>query len=156
PDAEMTALIERVRAPFAAELSRVVGHTESLLYRRGSFQGTFDDLICAALIEERDAEIALSPGFWWGTSLLAGTPITIEDIHNLTSIPLPQVCRAPISGERLKEILENAADNAFNPDPYYRQGGDMIRCGGLSYTIDPGQPAGQRISEMINLRTGQP
>jgi sulfur-oxidizing protein SoxB len=156
PDAEMATLIERVRAPFAAELSREVGHTESLLYRRGSFQGTFDDLICATLVEERDAEIALSPGYWWGTSLLAGTPVTIEHIHNLTSITFPQVCRALISGERLKEMLENAADNAFNPDPYYRQGGDMIRCAGLSYTIDLARPAGQRISDMTILRSGEP
>jgi S-sulfosulfanyl-L-cysteine sulfohydrolase len=156
PDAEMKALIERVRAPFEAELSRVIGHTESVLFRRGSFQGTFDDLICAALIEERDAEIALSPGFWWGTTLVAGTPVTSEDIHNLTSITFPQVCRTLMSGERLKQMLENAADNAFNPDPYYRQGGDMIRCAGLSFTIDLGQPAGQRISDMTVLKTGQP
>ena len=134
----MRALIERGRAPFVQELSRTVGHTESVLYRRGSFQGTFDDLVCAALTEERDAEIALSPGFWWGTTLMAGAPITIEDIHNLTSITFPQVCRAVISGERLKQMLENAANNAFNPDPYYRQGGDMIRCAGLSFTIDLG------------------
>jgi S-sulfosulfanyl-L-cysteine sulfohydrolase len=156
PDPEMKAAIDQVRAPFAAELSRVVGHTDSLLYRRGSFQGTFDDLICAALIEERDVEIALSPGFWWGTSLLAGAPITIEDIHNVTSIAFPQVCRAALPGERLKEILENAADNLFNPDPYFRQGGDMIRVAGLAYTIDPGKPAGRRISNMIVPRTGQP
>jgi S-sulfosulfanyl-L-cysteine sulfohydrolase len=155
-DPEMTAAIDRVRAPFAAELSRVIGHTDSLLYRRGAFEATFDDLICAALIEERDAEIALSPGFWWGTSLLAGEPIRVEDIHNVTSITFPQVCRAAVTGERLKEILENAADNLLNPDPYYRQGGDMIRTAGLAYTIDPGKPAGQRISNMLAPKTGQP
>jgi sulfur-oxidizing protein SoxB len=155
-DPEMKAAIEKVRAPFAAELSRVVGHTESLLYRRGAFEATFDDLICAALIEERDVEIALSPGFWWGTSLLAGAPITVEDIHNVTSITFPQVCRAAVSGERLKEILENAADNLLNPDPYYRQGGDMIRSAGLAYTIDPSKPTGRRISNMIVAKTGQP
>jgi sulfur-oxidizing protein SoxB len=155
-DPEMNALIERVRAPFAAELSRVVGHTDSLLYRRGPFEATFDDLICAALIEERDVEIALSPGFWWGTSLLAGAPITVEDIHNVTSIAFPQVCRATLSGERMKEILENVADNLLNPDPYYRQGGDMIRSAGLAYTIDPGKPPGHRISNMIVPKTGRP
>jgi S-sulfosulfanyl-L-cysteine sulfohydrolase len=152
-DPEMRAAVEEVRAPFAAELARVVGHTDSLLYRRGAFDATFDDLICAGLIEERDAEIALSPGFWWGTSLLAGAPITVEDIHNVMSITFPQVCRAAVTGERLKQILENAADNLLNPDPYYRQGGDMIRSSGLAYTIDPGRPARQRISNMVMPKT---
>jgi len=156
PDPEMKAAIENARAPFAAELARVVGRTESLLYRRGSFNGTFDDLICAALIEERDAEIALSPGFRWGTSVLAGSPITIEDIHNATAITYPQVYRMTMTGERLKEILEDVADNLFNPDPYYQQGGDMVRCGGLGYTIDIGKPMGQRISNMTLLKDRKP
>jgi len=155
PDPEMKNAIKQVRAPFAAELSRVVGYSDSLLYRRGSFGGSFDDLICAALMQERDAEFALSAGFWWGTSVLPGAPITVEDIHNVTSITFPQVCRTAMSGARLKEILEEAADNLVHPDPYYRQGGDMIRCGGFSYTIDIGKPAGQRISEMTALKTGQ-
>jgi sulfur-oxidizing protein SoxB len=156
PEPEMSATIARARAPFAAELSRVVGHSESLLYRRGTFGATFDDLICAALIAERDAEIALSPGFWWGTTVLPDAPITIEDIHNATAITYPQVCRTSMSGERLKEILEGAADNVFNPDPYYQQGGDMLRCGGIGYTIDPAKPAGWRISDMVALRSGRP
>jgi sulfur-oxidizing protein SoxB len=155
-DSAMKAAIENARAPFAAELSRVVGHSESLLYRRGRFGATFDDLICAALIAERDAEIALSPGFWWGTTVLPGAPITIEDIHNATAITYPQACRTAMTGARLKQILEDVADNVFNPDPYYQQGGDMIRCGGVGYTIDPGKPAGQRISNMFVVKNRQP
>ena len=114
----------------------MVGQADSLLYRRGNFNGTFDDLICAALLKERDAEIALSPGFRWGTSVLPGQAITMEDIHNATAITYPQVYRLPMTGARLKEVLEDVADNLFNPDPYYQQGGDMVRCGGLGYAID--------------------
>ncbi|MDO8877397.1 MAG: thiosulfohydrolase SoxB [Pseudolabrys sp.] len=156
PDAAMTAAVTKARAPYAKELSRVVGHSDSLLYRRGNFNGTFDDLICAALIKERDAEIALSPGFRWGTSVLPGAPITVEDIHNATAITYPQVYRMAMTGERLKEVLEDVADNLFNPDPYYQQGGDMVRCGGLGYSIDISKPIGQRISGMTLLKTGKP
>lgn len=155
PDAAMAAAVTKARAPYAKELSRVVGHADSLLYRRGNFNGTFDDLICAALIKERDAEIALSPGFRWGTSVLPGAPITVEDIHNATAITYPQVYRLPMTGERLKDVLEDVADNLFNPDPYYQQGGDMVRCGGLGYSIDIGKPIGQRISGMTHLKTGK-
>ncbi|MBS0535732.1 MAG: thiosulfohydrolase SoxB [Proteobacteria bacterium] len=156
PDAEMSAAIEKARAPYAKDLARVVGQADSLLYRRGNFNGTFDDLICAALLKERDAEIALSPGFRWGTSVLPGSPITVEDIHNATAITYPQVYRQPMTGQRLKEVLEDVADNLFNPDPYYQQGGDMVRCGGLGYTIDVSKPIGSRISGMTLLKTGQP
>ena len=156
PDAEMATAVEKVRAPFAAELKREVGKTDTLLYRRGNFAGTFDDLICSALLKERDAEIALSPGFRWGTSVLPGQAITVEDIHNVTAITYPAAYRMTMSGERLKEVLEDVADNLFNPDPYYQQGGDMVRCGGLGYTIDIGKPAGQRISAMTHLKSGQP
>lgn len=155
PDAAMAAAVTKARAPYAKELSRVVGHADSLLYRRSNFNGTFDDLICAALIKERDAEIALSPGFRWGTSVLPGAPITVEDIHNATAITYPQVYRLPMTGERLKDVLEDVADNLFNPDPYYQQGGDMVRCGGLGYSIDIGKPIGQRISGMTHLKTGK-
>jgi sulfur-oxidizing protein SoxB len=155
-DAEMTAAITKARAPYAKELSRVVGNAESLLYRRGNFNGSFDDVICAALLKERDAEIALSPGFRWGTSVLPGQAITMEDIHNATAITYPQVYRMPMTGERLKEVLEDVADNLFNPDPYYQQGGDMVRCGGLGYAIDVGKPIGQRISAMTQLKSGKP
>src|SRR5207248_1103418 len=156
PDPEMAVAIARARAPFAQELAREVGRTESLLYRRGSFAGTFDDLICAALLQERDAEIALSPGFRWGTSVLPGAAITVEDIHNATAITYPQVYRQSITGARLKEILEDVADNLFNPDPYYQQGGDMVRCGGLGYMIDIGKPMGARISALTHLKSGKP
>ena len=155
-DAEMTAAIAKARAPYAKELARVVGQADSLLYRRGNFNGTFDDMICAALLKERDAEIALSPGFRWGTSVLPGQPITVEDIHNATAITYPQVYRMSMNGQRLKEVLEDVADNLFNPDPYYQQGGDMVRCGGLGYSIDIGKPIGQRISGMTHLKSGQP
>ena len=156
PDPEMTAAITKARAPYAQELARVVGHTDSLLYRRGNFNGTFDDVICAALLKEREAEIALSPGFRWGTSVLPGQAITVEDIHNATAITYPQVYRQMMTGTRLKEVLEDVADNLFNPDPYYQQGGDMVRCGGLGYAIDIGKPIGQRISAVTLLKTGKP
>jgi sulfur-oxidizing protein SoxB len=155
PDPEMKALIEGIRAPHAAELNRVVGRTESLLYRRGNFNGTFDDLICQALLRERDAEIALSPGFRWGATLLPGQEITVEDIHNQTSITYPNAYRTEFTGAFLKEVLEDVADNLFNPDPYYQQGGDMVRVGGLGYAIDVGKPIGQRISNMVHLASGQ-
>jgi sulfur-oxidizing protein SoxB len=156
PDAEMTAAIAKARAPFAVELAREVGRTESLLYRRGNFNGAFDDLICDAILSERDAEIALSPGFRWGTSVLPGAAVTVEDITNATAITYPNVYRMTMTGERLKEILEDVADNLFNPDPYYQQGGDMVRCGGLGYTIDVGKPMGARISGMTHLKSGKP
>ena len=156
PDAEMAAAIAKARAPYAKELAREVGRSDSLLYRRGNFNGTFDDLICAALGKERDAEIVLSPGFRWGTSVLPGTAITVEDIHNVTAITYPKVYRLAMTGARLKEILEDVADNLFNPDPYYRQGGDMVRCGGLGYAIDVGKPIGQRISAMTHLKLDKP
>src|SRR6476619_23176 len=156
PDPEVSAAIAKARAPFAKELARTVGTTESVLFRRGTFNGTFDDLICAALLKERDAEIALSPGFRWGTSVLPGQAITVEDIHNATAITYPQVYRMAMTGERLKEVLEDVADNLFNPDPYYQQGGDMVRCGGLGYTIDTAKPMGGRISGLTHLKSGQP
>ena len=155
PDAEMTAAIAKARAPYAKALARVVGEAESLLYRRGNFNGTFDDVICAALLKERDAEIALSPGFRWGTSVLPSQPITVEDIHNATAITYPQVYRMGMTGARLKDVLEDVADNLFNPDPYYQQGGDMVRCGGLGYAIDISKPIGSRISAMTHLKSGK-
>ena len=155
PDAEMAAAIAKARAPYTKELAREVGRADLLLYRRGNFNGTFDDLICAALLTERDAEIALSPGFRWGTSVLPGQAITMEDIHNATAITYPQAYRMSMTGERLKEILEDVADNLFNPDPYYQQGGDMVRCGGLGYAIDVSKPMGQRISAMTQLKSGK-
>jgi sulfur-oxidizing protein SoxB len=151
----VSAAVTKARAPFADELARVVGRTDSLLYRRDTIGGTFDDIICDALVSERDAEISLSPGFRWATTVLPGSDITVEDIHNATAITYPQVYRLPMTGERLKEVLEDVADNLFNPDPYYQQGGDMVRCGGLGYSIDVGKPIGQRISGMTHLKTGK-
>jgi sulfur-oxidizing protein SoxB len=156
PDTEMAAKIGAVRAPHEAMLRQEIGRTETLLYRRGSFNGTLDDVICDALLAERDAEIALSPGFRWGTSLLPGQAITREDIYNATAITYPAAYRTTMTGQRLKEVLEDVADNLFNPDPYYQQGGDMVRVGGLSYTIDVNQRMGNRISDMTLRRTGKP
>lgn len=155
-DADVAAKIKEVRAPHEATLREVVGRTETLLYRRGNFNGTLDDVICQALLAERDAEIALSPGFRWGTSLLPGQEITREDIYNATAMTYPAAYRMAMTGARLKEALEDVADNLFNPDPYYQQGGDMVRVGGVSYAIDIGKPIGSRIGDLKLLRTGQP
>ena len=155
PDAEVAALIDAERAPFVAELSEVIGQTDSLLYRRGNFNGTWDDLICDALLSERDAEIALSPGVRWGPSLVQGQDITREDIFNVTSMTYGKAYRSEMTGETLKAILEDVADNIFNPDPYYQQGGDMVRTGGLGYRIDISKPQGERISSMTLLKTGE-
>lgn len=155
PDAEVAALIDAERAPFVAELSEVIGQTDSLLYRRGNFNGTWDDLICDALLSERDAEIALSPGVRWGPSLVPGQDITREDIFNVTSMTYGKAYRSEMTGETLKAILEDVADNIFNPDPYYQQGGDMVRTGGLGYRIDISKPQGERISNMTLLKTGE-
>ncbi len=156
PDAEMAAKIKAVRAPHAPMLQEVVAQTQTLLYRRGNFNGTLDDVICDALLTERDAEIALSPGFRWGNSLLPGQNITREDVYNATAITYPEAYRTTMTGARLKEVLEDVADNLFNPDPYYQQGGDMVRVGGLAYTIDIVKPMGSRISNLTLTRSGQP
>jgi len=156
PDPEMAALIESHRAPHAEALAEQIGTTESLLYRRGNFNGTWDDLICQALISEREADIALSPGFRWGPSLVPGDPITREAIYNATAMSYPAAYRSEMTGEMLHVILEDVADNLFNPDPYYQQGGDMVRVGGMGYRIDVSKPQGARITEMTLLRDGSP
>ncbi len=156
PDAETAAIIARHRNPFSKDLTRVLGQTETLLYRRGSFNGTLDDVICEALLSERDAEIAFSPGFRWGTSLLPGQDITFEDITNATALSYPACYRTNMTGARIKDVLEDVADNIFNPDPFYQQGGDMVRTGGLGYTIDIAKPIGQRISGLTLLKSGTP
>ncbi|MGB3315820.1 MAG: thiosulfohydrolase SoxB [Albidovulum sp.] len=155
PDAEVAALIDAERAPFKAELEEVIGTTDSLLYRRGNFNGTWDDLICNALIDEHQADIALSPGFRWGPSLLPGDSITREDLHNATAMSYPAAYRSEMTGETLHTILEDVADNLFNPDPYYQQGGDMVRVGGMGYHIDVSKPQGSRITNMTMLKTGE-
>jgi sulfur-oxidizing protein SoxB len=155
PDAEVAALIANERAPYEAEMTEVIGQTGSLLYRRGNFNGTWDDLICDALLSERDAEIALSPGVRWGPSLIPGQDITREDIFGVTSMSYGEAYRSEMTGEFLKVVLEDVADNIFNPDPYYQQGGDMVRTGGLGYRIDVSKPQGERISNMTLLKTGE-
>lgn len=154
PDPAMTALIDEQRAPYLDQLTEVLGHTDSLLYRRGNFNGTWDDLICNALIEEREADIALSPGFRWGPSLLPGDPITREDLHNATAMSYPAAYRTEMTGEFLHTVMEDVADNLFNPDPYYQQGGDMVRVGGMGYHIDVSKPQGSRVTNMTLLRDG--
>ena len=154
PDPDMAALIDAERAPFKAQLEEKVGTTESLLYRRGNFNGTWDDLICDAIRSERDAQIALSPGVRWGTTLLPGEAITREDIHNVTSMTYGACYRSEMTGEMLRTILEDVADNIFNTDPYYQQGGDMVRVGGLAYAIDVSKPIGSRIGAMSLVDTG--
>jgi sulfur-oxidizing protein SoxB len=156
PDAELAAKIHAIRAPHEKMLGEKIARTEALLYRRGNFNGTLDDVICEAMLAERDAEIALSPGFRWGASLLPDQDITREDIYNATAITYPACYRLTMSGARLREVLEDVADNLFNPDPYYQQGGDMVRVGGVSYTIDIAQPMGRRISDLTLRRSGKP
>lgn len=147
-DREMQAYIDKVRAPYRSKLGERLAVTEGLLYRRGNFNGTFDQVICDALRKVMDAQIALSPGFRWGTSVLPGQPITVEDVMAQTAITYPVVTRNAFTGERIKAVLEDIADNLFNKDPYYQQGGDMVRVGGLHYTMDPTQDIGHRISDM--------
>jgi sulfur-oxidizing protein SoxB len=147
-DVDMAAYINRTRAPHVARLSEKLAVTEGLLYRRGNFNGTYDQLICDALMQVRGAEIAFSPGFRWGTSLLPGQAITMEHLMDQTAITYPHTTVNELSGATIKTILEDVADNLFNRDPYLQQGGDMVRVGGLQYSIDPGASIGGRISEM--------
>ncbi|OOZ39565.1 thiosulfohydrolase SoxB [Solemya pervernicosa gill symbiont] len=153
PDAEMAAYIEKVRAPFKERLEEPLAISDELLYRRGNFNGTFDQLICDALMQELDAEMAFSPGFRWGTSILPGQTITFEDLMTQTAITYAGVTRSEMSGDQVKIVLEDVADNLFNEDPYYQQGGDMVRVGGLKYAINPKEKIGKRITDMsINGR----
>jgi len=147
-DKDMSALISRVRAPYEQRLTEKLAVSESLLYRRGNFNGTFDQLILDALMEVSGAEIAFSPGFRWGTSVLSNEAITIEDVMNQTAITYPYTTLTEMTGETIKSVLEDVCDNLFNPDPYLQQGGDMVRVGGLRYTCDPTRTIGSRISNM--------
>jgi S-sulfosulfanyl-L-cysteine sulfohydrolase len=150
-DKDMQALINRHRAPYLAKLAEPLAKTDSLLYRRGNFNGSFDQLILNALMKSKDAPIAFSPGFRWGTSLLPGQTITREHLMDQTAITYPAVTVTEMTGETIKTVLEDVADNLFNPDPYYQQGGDMVRVGGLQYDCSPLSNAGNRIS---NIRLG--
>jgi S-sulfosulfanyl-L-cysteine sulfohydrolase len=156
PDPATAALIGSIRAPHEAMLSTVLAHTDGLLYRRGTFAGTLDDLICDAVLAQRDAEIAFSPGFRWGPTLPAGQPITWDDIYNATAITYPAVYRTTMTGEQIKAVLEGVADNLFDPDPYLQQGGDMVRVGGMGFTVNVDASLGRRISGMHLLRSSAP
>ena len=147
-DPAMTQLIKKVRAPYETKLAEKLAISEGTLYRRGNFNGSFDQVILDGLMAQKNAEIAFSPGFRWGTSLLPGQAITMENLLDQTAITYPYTTVVPMSGATIKTILEDVADNLFNPDPYYQQGGDMVRVGGLQYTIDPAGSMGSRISEM--------
>ncbi len=147
-DAEMAAYVSKARAPYAARLAEPFARTEGLLYRRGNFNGTMDELILQALRAQKDAEIAFSPGFRWGTTLLPGDALTREDLMAQTAITYPQVTVSEFSGTEIKRILEDIADNLFNADPYLQQGGDMVRVGGMDYAIAPREKIGRRISDL--------
>jgi len=148
PDPAMQALIDKSREPYAGTWSEKIGAADRLLYRRGNFSGTMDQLICDALRSELNAEIALSPGFRWGTTALAGQPLTMEDLLAETAITYPETYLQTMTGTQIKDVLEDVCDNLFNADPYYQQGGDMVRVGGLSYTCTPAESVGKRISEL--------
>jgi S-sulfosulfanyl-L-cysteine sulfohydrolase len=148
PDAAMQALIEKLRASFATAYAEKLATADRLLYRRGNFGGSVDRLLCEALRAEFDAEIALSPGFRWGTSVLPGQPVTMEDVLTETAITYPETYLQSMTGSAIKDVLEDVCDNLFNADPYYQQGGDMVRVGGVTYTCTPAEPVGRRISEL--------
>jgi sulfur-oxidizing protein SoxB len=147
-DAEMAALIDKVRAPHKAQLEEKLAISEGLLYRRGNFNGSWDQLILDAIMEVQGADIGFSPGFRWGTTILPGQAITFEHLMDQTAITYPNATLTEMSGEQIKSILEDVGDNLFNPDPYYQQGGDMVRVGGLQYTCDPNAKIGNRIQDM--------
>jgi sulfur-oxidizing protein SoxB len=147
-DGEMFALINKIRAPYEAKLAEKLAVTDGLLYRRGNFNGSWDQLICDALIDVQGADIAFSPGFRWGTTLLPGDTITRELLMDQVATTYSFATVTDMSGQTIKTVLEDVADNLFNPDPYYQQGGDMVRVGGLTYTMEPGASMGSRISNM--------
>jgi len=148
PDREMAELVQRLRAPYTAQLSEPLARTEATLYRRGNFNGTFDEVILDALLQTQDAQVALSPGFRWGTSLLPGDTITREALLNMTAITYPHTTVTSMTGATIKAVLEDVCDNLFHPDPYYQQGGDMVRTGGLTYACSPQERMGARISDL--------
>src|ERR1700691_498769 len=154
PNPPMQALIETMREPHAAMAAAKIATADQLLYRRGNFEGTVDQLICDALRSEFDAEIALSRGFRWGVSLLPGQPVTMEDAMAETAITYPETYLQRMTGSHIKDVLEDVCDNLFNADPYYQQGGDMVRAGGMTYTCSPAESVGRRISD-ITLGNGR-
>jgi S-sulfosulfanyl-L-cysteine sulfohydrolase len=148
PDAAMAALIDKMRGPYETSYAEKIATTDRLLYRRGNFGGTVDQLICDALRSEFDAEIALSPGFRWGTSILPGQSVTMEDVLSETAITYPETYSQTMTGSQIKDIIEDVCDNLFNADSYYQQGGDMVRVGGLTYTCTPAESVGHRVSDL--------
>lgn len=148
PDPEMTALIDKIRAPWSNQLQERIATTETTLYRRGNFNGTFDQVIVDALMAIKGADAAFSPGFRWGTTVLAGEEITLERVMDQTAITYPKVTLTRMTGERIHVILEDVCDNLFHKDPYYQQGGDMVRVGGIDYVLDPNETMGKRITEI--------
>lgn len=147
-DPAMDKLIKDIRAPYEKKMSEELAVSDSLLYRRGNFNGTFDEIVLDALLKHYDAQVAFSPGFRWGVTIVPGQPITVEDVFTHTSLTYPNSWVRDMTGAEIKEIMEDVADNLFNPDPYYRQGGDMVRMGGLTYAIDPTKMQGSRISDI--------
>ena len=148
PDRDMAALIERRAAPYASQFAQTLATADELLYRRGNFSGPIDQVICDALCQALDCQIALSPGFRWGTTILAGQPITAAEVLAETAIAYPETYVQDMTGAQIKAVLEDVADNLFNPDPYYQQGGDMVRVGGMDYACAPEEATGKRISDM--------
>ena len=150
----MQSFIDSVREPYLEQLNEPLAVAESLLYRRGNFNGTFDQILCDAMRAVGGAEIALSPGFRWGTSVLPGDTVTMERLMDQTAMTYPETYVRDMSGSEIKTILESVADNLFHPDPYYQQGGDMVRLGGLNYSCDPLATMDSRISD-LTLDNGQ-
>jgi len=154
-DAAVSKVIDETRAPYEKHLNEVIGTTTNTLFRRGNMSGTFDDLICQALIDKQDAEISLSPGFRWGPSLIPGQEITNDDLYSQTAMTYPSVYKLDFTGKQIKEILEDVGDNLFNKDPYFQQGGDMVRVGGLAFDMDADKNIGERITNMRLTRNGK-
>jgi len=154
-DKEMKSYIEKVRLPYIKELNRTIATTEETLFRRGNFNGSWDQIICDALIDVKGADISLSPGFRWGTTVMPGQDITFDDLMTQTAMTYPETYARDITGQGIKDILEDVADNLFNADPFYQQGGDMVRTGGISYTIDPKAKMGNRITNLQLTKNGK-
>ena len=154
-DPKMKKYIEDVRAPFKKDLDRVIATTEQTLFRRGNFNGSWDQIICDALIDVKGADISLSPGFRWGTTVMPGQDITFDDLATQTAMTYPETYARDISGTDIKLILEDVADNLFNEDPFYQQGGDMVRTGGISYKINPTAKMGERITDITLTKSGK-
>ena len=147
-DPDMARLVSELRRPYEAKLAEPLAVSESLLWRRGNFNGPFDELILDALLKRFDAQVAFSPGFRWGPTIVPGQTLTLEDVYAHTALTYPNTWVRELTGRELHELLEDVADNLFHPDPYYRQGGDMLRVGGLTYTIEPARTLGRRIRDI--------